>query len=266
MKKFFAVATIAAMIPVSMLAQAAGQHKNDETNWTGFYAGLNAGGAFGSSNARTGTVYSSTGYFQTTSVPVVNSVGNQNLSPVGYVGGAQFGYIRQISPKWVLGAEVDFGAFTTNDSASATAVYPCCSPYYFTVTQNVSTDWMSTVRARAGYAVSKHGLLFVSAGAAETKLNYSSLFTDDDIITTESASASVLKTGWTVGGGGEYALNKRWSARAEYLFADFGTVSNAGNVLTEYWNGSTYTYPTTVFTHTATLKSNTARLAVNYRF
>jgi outer membrane immunogenic protein len=73
----------------------------------------------------------------------------------------------------------------------------------------------------------------------------------------------VLKTGWVAGGGAEYALDKHWSARAEYLFADFGTVSNAGDVLTDVWNN---TWPDTTFTHTATLKSNIGRIAINYRF
>jgi len=72
----------------------------------------------------------------------------------------------------------------------------------------------------------------------------------------------VLKTGWIVGGGGEYALNKRWSARAEYLFADFGKVSKSNANLTDV-SGTTYTDP---FMHTATLNSNVARVAVNYKF
>jgi outer membrane immunogenic protein len=273
MKKFLAVAALAALIPVSALAQAAGQQhdatkKNDATNWTGFYAGLNTGGTLGSSNAQTGT--SGGDYFQSASVTQINYAGNQNLTPKGYAGGLQFGYNRQIGHKWVLGLEADFGVLAASNTESATTVYSCCSPYTFTMTQKVSTDWMGTGRARVGHTVAKRGLLFVSGGAAETQLHYSSLFADNwtDIagytayLVNESASASALKTGWIVGGGGEYALNKRWSARAEYLFADFGTVSRSNANLTDA-SGNTYTDP---FTHTATLTSSVARAAVNYRF
>ncbi len=272
MKKFFAVAALAALIPASALAQTAGQHNkdatkqhNDATNWTGFYAGFNAGGALGSSNAQTSTVYSTTGWFAPSSPPAIAITGNQNMNPKGYVLGGQFGYNWQIAPRWVLGAEADYGAFETSDSATGTTVYPCCSPYTFTVTQSVSTNWMATIRPRVGYAATRRSLLFLSGGAAETRFSYTSLFTDDQADNIESASASVLKTGWTVGGGWEYALDKRWSARTEYLYADFGSVSNVGTVMTSNYP-YTYTWPANIFAHTATLSSNVARIAVNYRF
>jgi outer membrane immunogenic protein len=264
MKNVLVVAAIAATIPVCALAQAAAPNTSDATTWTGFYAGVNAGGAIGSSNAQTATVYTSTGYFQPTSVPVVNTTGNQNFNPVGGSGGAQFGYNWQIAPHWILGAEADFGALEASASASGTTVYPCCSPTYFTITQTVSTDWMATVRPRIGYTTGKRGLLFISGGAAETLLHYLSHFTDDNSAANELANASVLKTGWIAGAGWEYALNKRWSARAEYLYADFGSVSNVGSVFT--YGAPSTPVPATVFTHTATLTSNIFRIAADYRF
>jgi nitrate/nitrite transporter NarK len=69
-KKLFALAALAALIPVSALAQAAGQQKNGTTNWTGFYAGLNTGGTFSSSNAQTGTTGGD--YFQPASATQIN--------------------------------------------------------------------------------------------------------------------------------------------------------------------------------------------------
>jgi opacity protein-like surface antigen len=182
-------------------------------------------------------------------VPAIASTGDQNLNPPGYAGGVQFGYNRQVFSKWVLGGEAEFGALVANDSVSVKTVYPTDAPYYFTIAQKVSTDWMSTVRARVGHTVAKRVLLFATGGAAETRLRYSSQFTDDAWKAAESSNASVLKTGWIVGGGGEYALNRHWSARAEYLYSDFGTVSNAGSVMTETYDG---TEPENPFTHTAT--------------
>lgn len=263
MRKFLAVAVTAALIPVSALTQTAAQHKTEATNWTGFYVGLNAGGAIGSSNAQTGVAATATG-INPSAIPQIDTIGNQNLTPKGYAGGLQFGYNRQIANKWVLGAEADYGAFVTSNSVTETATATCCAPDAFTIAQKVSTDWMSTVRLRAGHTVTRRGLLFVSGGAAETQVHYSSLFTIVEEEASESASPSVLKTGWIVGAGGEFALNKRWSARAEYLYSDFGSVSNAGTVM--YIGVANEFDPLVPMTHTATLTSNIARLAVNYRF
>jgi outer membrane immunogenic protein len=264
MRKFFAISLIAALIPVSALAQTPDQHKNIATNWTGFYAGLNTGGTFGSSNAQTSTVFSEDGYysFNADDVPVINSTGNQNLHPKGYAGGLQFGYNRQIA-KWVLGAEADYSLLAASYTSSRAASYVETDDGTFTITQAVSTDWMSTARARVGHTYHKRALIFGSAGAAETVVHYSSLFMDNYEVVSEAASPKVLKTGWIAGGGAEYALDKHWSARAEYLFADFGKVSNAGNVLGDVWGN---TFPDNPFTHTATLKSNIGRIAINYRF
>jgi outer membrane immunogenic protein len=268
MKKLLAIAAFAALISVSALAQTA-KPSTGATNWTGFYAGLNTGGEFGFSHAQTATSEDSSlggTYFVFDNISGVNSTGNQTLHPKGSTIGLQFGYNRQISPKWVLGLEADYGALTARNSVASTADYASGAGYTFTITQKVSTDWMSSVRARVGHAYGKRGLLFVSVGAAETALHYSSSFLDDEWNASESASTSVLKTGWTIGGGEEYAINKHWSARAEYLYTDFGKVSNAGSVLQLITYGYTYTFPGNPFTHTATLKSNVARVAVNYRF
>jgi outer membrane immunogenic protein len=37
------------------------------------------------------------------------------------------------------------------------------------------------------------------------------------------SSVSANRTGWTAGGGIEYALQRNWSAKLEYDFMDFGT-------------------------------------------
>jgi outer membrane immunogenic protein len=36
-------------------------------------------------------------------------------------------------------------------------------------------------------------------------------------------AASGTKTGWTAGGGVQYALGERWSANVEYLYYDLGS-------------------------------------------
>ena len=42
-----------------------------------------------------------------------------------------------------------------------------------------------------------------------------------------SGSVDQVKSGWVAGGGAQWALDRRWAVKAEYLYADFGSVSTA---------------------------------------
>jgi len=267
MKKIFAVTVFLALASAAALSQMSTPNSTPTYNhkapsWTGFYVGINAGEGLGTSSARTSTVFAPTGYFASSSVPAVNSTGKQDLTLNGITGGGQFGYNKQFS--WlVLGLEADFGALSTDASATTQTTYPCCAPSSFTVKQGVTTDWIATVRPRMGVTLGKHTLLFVSGGVAETEIHYSSLFTDTFASAYEYAKVpSTLKTGWVAGGGMEFALCKHWSVRPEYLHASFGNASGVGTPLTT----SLGSFSTSVFQHRADLNTDLVRLALNYRF
>src|ERR1700747_3357289 len=70
-------------------------------NWTGWYAGVNAGASFG--NAKTD--------FNVLSVLTSGIVPGFSQSdttyPSGFMGGGQIGYNWQLSPIWVVGLEAD---------------------------------------------------------------------------------------------------------------------------------------------------------------
>jgi len=70
-----------------------------------------------------------------------------------------------------------------------------------------------------------------------------------------SRSRSNSRTGWTVGGGIEYALTNNWSIRAEYRFSDFGTI-NRGAVFPEggFFNGH------------RRLEENQVQAGISYKF
>jgi len=123
------------------------------------------------------------------------SVDHNPTKPSGFSGGAQGGYNWQTGP-WVFGVEGDIQATGANDTFA---------PWKF------SNPWFGTVRGRAGYALSN--ILFYGTGG----LTYSS----GDEARTGFAGTSP-RTGWTVGGGVEYAPGKQWSLGLEYLYADFG--------------------------------------------
>ena len=66
-------------------------------------------------------------------------------------------------------------------------------------------------------------------------------------------SSSNTYTGWTVGGGIEYALTNNWLLRAEYLYIDFG-------------DGPTVPVTAAVNIVAGDMTDNIVRAALNYKF
>lgn len=141
-------------------------------------------------------------------------------SPDGFVGGFQGGYNYQFGNPFVLGIEGDF-AFSGIDGGT------------------FSADYLSTIRARAGVAFDRF-FLYGTGGIAFTggSLNVAGFTTDKS------------QTGWTLGVGGEYAIDRNWSAKAEYLYVDLGSV----------------TFPTVIGPMNTGFDANILRGGVNYRF
>lgn len=232
-------------------------------NWTGFYIGANAGGEWSRSDPTTSTIYSTTGYFATTSVTAINSVGAQNINRTGFTGGLTAGYNWQAS-NFVVGLESDFNYFGVRGSTSGTAFYPCCAPTAFTVNSSVSSDWLITARARAGVLVTPALLLYGTGGAAIANVNANFVFTDTFATAAESGNISTTRVGWTAGAGGEYALMNNWSVKAEYLYVDLGRATTTSTNLTAFT--PPFPFPSNIFTHSVDLRSNIVRVGVNYKF
>jgi outer membrane immunogenic protein len=121
-------------------------------------------------------------------------------SPKGGFGGFQLGYNYLVTPNWLLGYEVDASFGDINDETS---------PF---TPSNFKVDAFGTGRGRFGYV---HGpwLLYGTFGVAWAKPDWSLG------VGTESNRANI---GWTGGVGVEYAFMPNWSAKVEYLYADFG--------------------------------------------
>jgi outer membrane immunogenic protein len=229
-------------------------------NWTGFYVGLNAGGAWNDSNATTTTVFTPAGYFAASSIPAIALAGNQNINRSGFTGGLTAGYNWQAN-NWLVGIESDFNYFGVKGSTSTSALYPCCAPTGFTVNSSVSSDWLITLRGRVGVLVSPSLLLYGTGGLAVANVKSSYLFTDTFAAANESASIDTTRYGWTAGVGAEYALLNGWSVKAEYLYVDLGRTSTTSTNLTA--GGA---FPSNVFTHSVDLRSNIGRAGLNYKF
>lgn len=231
--------------------------------WTGFYVGGYIGDTSIKAVANTSTTFTTGGYFAVDSPPVISAVGTQQLSRSGLGGGGQVGYNHQ-SGRFVIGAEADFGITRGGTiTASGSGIYPCCTTTGFTITQSLKSKWLFTARPRAGYLW--HGILiYGTGGLAVTDLNYQAVFTDTFAAAAENGGINKIRMGWTGGGGAGYKLGKKWSIKAEYLFADFGRVTTTSanmTVLTPPINALP-----TIFTHSIYTKETSIRFGVNYHF
>lgn len=193
-------------------------------NWTGFYVGANAG-----------AIWSRSSVTQTDTSGIVFS--NDSTTGTGFIGGVQVGYNWQFS-NIVLGVEGDID-FASDSKSVALPLLPG--------THNSSLSALGTVRGRAGLAVDRF-LPYVTGGVAFASLKNEYISTFPFTINRGSSA-----TGWTVGGGLEYAFDRHWSAKAEYLYVKFPdkTVAVGG--------GTPYTFN---FSDSESI----ARVGVNYRF
>jgi outer membrane immunogenic protein len=256
-----------ALIGSSAVAQST------DTDWTGFYVGGHAGVSVGRPSVNTSTVYNDSGYFAQTSVPVVNAAGAQRIKANGFNGGAQGGYNKQFG-RIVIGAEADFGSHSLNESVVSGAVYPCCSPDSFTISQEVKSRWLMTARPRVGVTAGK-AMFYATGGLAVGDVEYNAVFEDNDSDALETASFKETRAGYAAGGGVEFKLSKRWSAKGEYLFVDLGRATETSNNLTTTFfggkevvlgGGGIEEWPSSVFTHSARVKTHNIRFGVNYHF
>src|SRR3981189_172002 len=90
--------SFAADLPEHMPAK--GPYSAPPVNWSGFYIGLNAGGAWSTTDLGTSTIFDSANgadYFgDAASTNLFNSVGNQRAKASGFIGGAQAGFNWQV--------------------------------------------------------------------------------------------------------------------------------------------------------------------------
>jgi outer membrane immunogenic protein len=189
--------------------------------WTGCYLGAHVGGAWMRNDVTD---------------PVLLVQDNVNLGGPGFttggpttvgvnesgaVVGGQIGCDYQFPSNFVLGVE---GAASGGTMKGSTVVALPNSPPD-TAVVHVKTDFVPTLTGRAGYAVD-HWLFYAKGGVAWASSKYS-------VTGTFNGGAGLglpfdfeglsLRTGWTAGGGVEWAFADDWSARLEYDYYDFGT-------------------------------------------
>ncbi len=167
-------------------------------NWTGCYVGIHAGGGWTKSDwVSTGGV-------------------NAHPDGDGVLIGGHIGCNYQIQTfVWGVEGDIDW----TNIEGNG----PWSSPGF---TAPYKTNYLASVRGRLGFAFNQF-LIYGTGGAAFAKWEYRTPECGVGVCGAYDNS----NAGWVAGGGVEYGFSRSWTARVEYLYYDFGTVTSpAGGV------------------------------------
>ena len=111
------------------------------------------------------------------------------------------------------------------------------------------SDWLATVRGRAGYAWDR--VLFYGTGGAA--------FGDLQAAAGVLPFNSTTQVGWTAGAGVEFAFTPNLTGKVEYLYVDLGSQSCA----VASCAGGTFAIPAVT---TVPLTENVIRAGINYKF
>jgi len=238
--------------------------------WAGFYAGINAGGNWGTSSESL-DVTSRGAFFGPSCFPPVSgcgvnvvdvrNAGLQKLNTSGFTGGSQVGYNWQTGAT-VFGVEADFNYFRSAGNGSRTVGLVLGVPGTVTVGESMSTDWLFTLRPRIGWAINNNWLLYATGGLAVTNLRAGWTFLETTFGNVAAGSASGTKAGWTVGAGVETKLSGGWGLGLEYLYVRFDNISGTVPVVLPVPEGPAAQN----FTENADLQSNIVRVKLNYPF
>jgi outer membrane immunogenic protein len=233
--------------------------------WAGGYFGGNVGYSWGgwrSSNPVPGNTLAAVGFGNFG--PGLQSRANPDVD--GWVAGLQAGWNWHVQPSWVLGLEGDFqwtGQRASNNGNATLLTIPFRDGTLtgaVTSTNAWKLDWLSTVRARAGYLFAPQWLVYGTGGVAFGRAQYSNTavstltFTGTGAFTltgTAANSETKTQTGWTAGGGIENQIARHWSAKLEYIYVDLGS--------------HRFLSTTTAVTDVK-LRDNIVRVGLNYQF
>ena len=191
-------------------------------DWSGFYLGGHFGYAAGPSDWSTTSVGGAAPF--SGSLDVFNTFDIFKGTGSDFAG-FQAGYTTMLPSRVVFGVEADasFPSVIAGTSALSSAAIGLA-------TYSEQVEFSGTVRGRIGYAPG-NWLIYATGGLAWTY----DQFTRAQVLGTPAGGAvapgtveTVLmqpRVGWTLGAGAEFALTSNWSARFEYLFADYGSRS-----------------------------------------
>jgi outer membrane immunogenic protein len=195
-------------------------------SWTGPYAGLHCGYAWGRTSSR-----GDNGAFDDSGITL-------SIRDVGWICGGQAGYTWQAGT-WVYGVEGDLGYLAVKDSVTVDDNFA-----------SVKYGWYGTLTGRFGPTWDR-SMLYLKGGLAAAGIRNTASDLDTGFDPLDFSTISKTKWGWALGAGFEQALQPNWTWKVEYLYMDFGK-RTSGNA-----DGNTFEHRNRV---------QTIKLGLNYRF
>ena len=216
-------------------------------SWYGSYIGVQGGYGFGNQ---------AIAYTPNAAYAALIAPGAVAGDPRGYVAGITYGTNFQLGGI-VLGTESDFsfsGIKRTETLGPPIAGFPT------QVTGEQQLKYFSTTRARGGFLLGDHVLIFGTGGLASGSAESSAVFN----LAAPAACAencpvgSRSKTlwGWTAGGGLEFAYGP-WSLKADYLYYDLGNLK---------YDAVDPAFPAGIIATSTKVSGHIVRGGLNYRF
>ncbi len=192
--------------------------------WDGFYLGGSLGYGFGESRQQ---------------LDRGNNHGYDEVDPDGFVASVTAGYNFRLTAGLVAGIEADIGVMNLSDDDKSVFDAHSWKPQFGPL-------W-GTVRGRLGYLMGENLLIYGTGGVAFMQTDNWTVGNNWN----ESSWDAKMRTGWTLGAGMEYALGEHWSAKAEWLYMDFGKHSGNTEDNDPYWYDDS---------------AHVVRIGFNYRF
>lgn len=207
-------------------------------SWTGFYAGIAGGLAWGQSQFIDAD-------------PTDASFGlpiTKKFDVSGGIFGGTVGYNWQVN-NWVAGVEGDFSWLTKQGISNG------IPPFATGVSDTTREHWLGTGRVRLGVVPVDRRLFYVTGGFAAAGVE---AIVNTNIVRDGGLDETQTRWGWTAGGGFEAALFQNFSLKLEYLYV--------GLQDKKYFPPVTITPDFNLVRRNVTLNNNILRVGLNYRF
>jgi len=228
-------------------------------NWTGFYVGANLGMNWANGSR---TINGSPAFITNVAIPLGIPTSGYGNNKLGFFGGVQAGYNYQVSSA-VFGAETDiqWTALNGNGTFTSAAVLPGLGNV--TTSVGARMNWLGTTRLRAGFLPTDRFLVYLTGGLAYGGGNANATVSGNGPLGgVWTGSTSTTRVGWTLGGGGEYAITNNVSLRAEYLYYNLGTANN----LAQPNAATAAAFPNAYVSTSTQFQGSLIRAGVNYKF
>jgi outer membrane immunogenic protein len=209
-------------------------------NWTGLYAGIAGGLAWGQSQF---IDTNPTNFDGDSGFPVT-----KKFDASGGIFGGTVGYNWQVN-NWVAGVEGDFSWVTKQGISNSI-------PPFSVLGSNATREhWLGTGRVRLGVVPLDRRLFYITGGFAAAGVE--AIF-NGNRARDGSLAETQTRWGWTAGGGFETALFQNWSFKLEYLYV--------GLQDRNYFPPVTLLPDFSVVRRNVTLNDNILRVGLNHKF